>query len=165
MNYIIVSFITKDKPGIVKYLSDIISEHHGNWQKSSLHQMSGFFSGVIEVAVPTEHSKNLSDNLSNLPDFKMHIEQVSNAEKSPETHLILDLTANDRPGIVQEISTVISQQGGNLIKLVSTRESAPHSGQDLFKAKITLTSHNNDIDTLVDALEHLADDLMVDISR
>ena len=55
--------------------------------------------------------------------------------------------------------------GGNLIKLVSTQESAPHAGHELFKAKVTIAANESDIDNMISALENLADDLMVDISR
>jgi glycine cleavage system regulatory protein len=75
------------------------------------------------------------------------------------------LTANDRTGIIQEISSIIHQQGGNLIKLVSQQSSAPHTGHELFKAKATISVDENTIESLICALEDLADDLMVDISR
>jgi glycine cleavage system regulatory protein len=48
---------------------------------------------------------------------------------------------------------------------VSTQESAPHAGHELFKAKITLSTNEKTIESMIDALENLADDLMVDISR
>jgi len=52
-----------------------------------------------------------------------------------------------------------------LLKLVSTEEIAPHAGHVLFKAKVTITADEKALDTMIDALENLADDLMVDISR
>lgn len=165
MTNIIISFITADRPGIVESLSDIINKHSGNWQKSSLHHMSGFFSGVIEISVPESNNLALSNELSQLANFKMHIEKAAQEKSAPTTQLILELTANDRAGIVQEISSVIHRQGGNLLKLVSTQESAAHSGHSLFKAKVTITSIEPNVDALIEALEHLADDLMVDISR
>lgn len=165
MNHLIVSFITADRSGIVKTLSDIITEHKGNWQKSSLHHMSGFFAGVVEISAPPEHSKALAEKLAALADFKMQIEHVEHKDTTPETLLVLELTANDRAGIVQEISSTIHHQGGNLLKLVSTQESAPHAGHELFKAKVTISADSKQLNTMINALENLADDLMVDISR
>lgn len=165
MNHLIISFMTADRPGIVKVLSDLISEHKANWEKSSLHQISGVFAGVIEIAVPAENATELADKLAILPGFKMQIEHVQQEVSAPETMLVLELTANDRSGIVQEISSTIHHHGGNLLKLVSTQEIAPHAGHELFKAKVTISVDKNTIDTMIDALENLADDLMVDISR
>ncbi|MFQ3195384.1 MAG: glycine cleavage system regulatory protein [Colwellia sp.] len=165
MNHLIISFITADRPGIVKVLSDLISKHKANWQESSLHHISGVFAGVIDIAVVPESSAALSSELANLTDFKMQIEQVQPNDSVPETLLVLELTANDRAGIIQEISSTIHHHGGNLLKLVSTQESAPHAGHELFKAKITLSTNEKTIESMIDALENLADDLMVDISR
>lgn len=157
--------MTSDRPGIVKVLSDLISEHKANWEKSSLHQISGVFAGVIEIAVSEENATDLADKLAALPGFKMQIEQVQQQAATNETIFVLELTANDRSGIVQEISSIIHHHGGNLLKLVSTQEIAPHAGHELFKAKITVSAEKNTIDNMINALENLADDLMVDISR
>lgn len=157
--------MTSDRPGIVKTLSDLISEHEANWEKSSLHQISGVFAGVVEIAVPEENAKDLADRLATLPGFKMQIEQVQQPAATAETIFVLELTANDRAGIVQEISSIIHHYSGNLLKLVSTQEIAPHAGHELFKAKITVSAEKNKIDNMINALENLADDLMVDISR
>ena len=165
MNHLIISFITADRPGIVDTLSNIITKHQGNWQKSSLHQMSGIFAGVIEIASAAEHVQALSNDLEGLDNFKMQIEHAQATEPTPETQLVLELTANDRSGIVQEISSTIHHHNGNLLKLVSTQESAPHYGHELFKAKVTIAVNSSDIDDMIHALENLADDLMVDISR
>jgi len=165
LNHLIISFITADRPGIVKVLSDLISKHKANWEESSLHHMAGVFAGVIDIAVAPESSAALSSELTALAGFKMQIEQVQPNDSLPETLLVLELTANDRAGIIQEISSTIHHHGGNLLKLVSTQESAPHAGHKLFKAKVTISTNTKAIDSMIDALENLADDLMVDISR
>ena len=95
----------------------------------------------------------------------MNIEVSSVDSPKVSANLVLELTANDRSGIVQEISSTIHQQGGNLLKLVSSQESAAHSGQDLFKATATIVIDKNAIEPLITQIESLADDLMVDISR
>jgi len=165
MNNLVVSFISPDRPGIVENLSNLVKEHQGSWQTSSLHHLSGFFTGVIEISISEEHSNHLLDALLSLDDFKCHIETATPDKTVKNADLVLELTANDRTGIIQEISSVIHQQGGNLIKLVSNKGSAPHSGHDLFKAKATISVSPNTIEPLIEGLEALADDLMVDISR
>jgi len=168
MNNLVVSFICPDRPGIVENLSNLVKKHHGNWQTSSLHHLSGFFTGVIEISISAEHANPLLDALLSLPEFKCNIEVVVPAKainSEADSNFVLELTANDRTGIIQEISAIIHHQDGNLIKLVSQQSSAPHSGQDLFKATATISVDANVIEQLISALEGLADDLMVDISR
>jgi glycine cleavage system regulatory protein len=165
MNHLVISFITEDRPGLVDLLSKVVKQHQGNWQTSSLHHLSGFFTGVLEVAVAKEHCNALKKSLTELENFKVNIEQTSPDNNDNGANLVLELTANDREGIVQEISSVIHHHGGNMIKLVSTQDNAPHTGQALFKAKITLAVNSEQTDNLVNALENLADDLMVDVTR
>ncbi len=167
MKHLVISFISPDRLGLVDTLSSLVKQHQGNWQTSSLHHLSGFFAGVIEVSITAEQSADLIDKLQSITDFKCHIETASANVKntSDSADIILELTANDREGIVQEISSIINNKGGNLLKLVSSHESAPYSGQELFKAKATISIADDSLDVLIDALENLADDLMVDISR
>lgn len=165
MTHLVISFITKDSPGLVDNLSRVIKQHQGNWQTSSLHHLSGFFTGVLEISVDKAHCQPLISALNSLAGFKMNIEQSSVAKNDEITNFVLELTANDREGIVQEISSVIHHQGGNMIKLVSAQDNAPHTGQALFKAKITVSVDDEQTDHLISALENLADDLVVDISR
>lgn len=63
MNHIVISCIGPDQTGLVDTLSKIISSHHGNWQVSSLHHLSGFFAGVIEVAIASENTEKLINGL------------------------------------------------------------------------------------------------------
>ncbi|MEI6893965.1 MAG: ACT domain-containing protein [Colwellia sp.] len=165
MNHLVISCIGPDKAGLVDCLSTIIAKHQGNWQVSSLHHLSGFFAGVIEVAVASEHCENLVCELKEINGLTCQVEVAEPDLSKVSSNLLLEITANDRAGIVQEVSSVIHQQGGNLIKLVCSQESAAHSGQDIFKAKVQIAINESLVDSLIDALEQIANDLMVDISR
>ena len=165
MNHIVLSFIGQDQTGLVNILSHTIQKHHGNWQTSSMHHLSGFFAGTIEIAVEENNLSNLVSALKAIKELNCQIEIATPNSAEQPSNLVLELTANDRSGIVQDISSVIHQQGGNLIKLVSTQDSAPYSGQLMFKAKAQVCVNDNKIDDLVSAIENIADDIMVDISR
>jgi len=165
MNHLVISCIGPDQAGLVDTLSKIISKHQGNWQVSSLHHLSGFFAGVIEVAVANQHSENLISELKAINGLNCQIEVAEPNLPKATSNLVLEITANDRAGIVQEVSSVIHHQSGNLIKLVSSKSSAAHSGQDIFKAKVQIAISEQSVDSLVNALEQIADDLMVDITR
>ena len=165
MNHLVISCIGPDQTGLVDTLSKIISKHQGNWQVSSLHHLSGFFAGVIEVAVVSEKTEKLISELKAINGLSCQVEVAEPNLPHVVSNLVLEITANDRAGIVQEVSSVIHHQSGNLIKLVSSQESAAYSGQDIFKAKVDIAIADKSIDDLIHALEQIADDLMVDISR
>ncbi len=165
MKHVVFTFISSDKPGLVDTLSNCIQQHQGNWLSSSMQQMSGFFTGVVEVSVQQAHVDGLVSQINAIPDLNIVVKIADEVISESKTNLVLELTANDRAGIVQEISSVIHQQGGNLLKLVSKEESAAHSGQGLFKAKATISVVENNTNALIESLENLADDLMVDITH
>ena len=164
MNQLIISFVCPDKPGLVDLLSQTINSHEGNWQTSSLHHLAGYFAGVIQVSVSDEQSKKLTAALEALTQFTFTIVSSENNTKD-KANLTLQVTANDRPGIIQELSSVVHHHNGNLLKLVSFTESAPHTGQEMFNAELKLNIDINSIDELVEAIEQLANDIMVDIQR
>lgn len=165
MNHFVISFIGPDRPGLVDILSNTIKQHNGNWQTSSMHHLSGFFAGVVEVAIEEKNIHACIDALKSIKQLNCQIEIAPQAIKNTHANLVLELTANDREGIVQEISSIIHQQNGNLIKLVSTQDSAAHSGQLMFKAKVRIFVNEDNIDNLIAAIEDIADDIMVDITR
>ncbi|QBG35258.1 glycine cleavage system protein R [Litorilituus sediminis] len=165
MNYLVISCIGPDQTGLVDTLSKVINQHNGNWQVSSLHHLSGYFAGVIEVAVTEEQTQSLAEAIKAINGLSCQIEVAEPNLPPVESNLVLELTANDRAGIVQDVSSVIHQQGGNLVKLVSSQDSAAHSGQVMFKAKVQIAIADGHTDALIESLEQLADDLMVDISR
>ncbi len=165
MKHLIISFICPDRSGLVNTLSHIVKQHQGNWQSSSMHHLSGFFAGILEIAVADQHTQALISDINAIDGIQTQVAIATSLEPSPKASIILELTANDRAGIIQDISSVIHHQGGNLIKLVSTQDNAPHSGQLMFKAKATVAVAEENIEGLITALENLADDLMVDISR
>ena len=165
MNHLVLSCLGPDQTGLVDTLSKLIAKHQGNWQVSSLHHLSGFFAGVIEVAVVSENTEKLISELKAINGLSCQIEMAEPNLPQVVSNLVLEITANDRAGIVQEVSSVIHHQSGNLIKLVSSQDSAAYSGQDIFKAKVDIAIADKSIDDLIHALEQIADDLMVDISR
>ena len=154
MKHLVISFISPDRPGLVDAISNLVNQYQGNWQTSSMHHMSGFFAGVIEIAVSEQQSALLINDLNAIKELDSIIKIASPHSDKQLPSVVLELTANDRAGIVQEISSVIHNQGGNLLKLVSRQESAPHSGQDLFKAKVTVVIDTNNLDELIHAIEN-----------
>jgi len=165
MKNLVISFICPDRPGLVNALSNIVKEYQGNWQSSSMHNLSGFFAGILEIAVAEKNTKALITDIKAIEGINAQI-AIAETQNSPKNKtIILELTANDRAGIIQDISSSIHKQNGNLVKLVSRQDNAPHSGQLMFKAKATVSVDEHDIDNLVEELENLADDLMVDIAR
>ncbi len=163
MKQLVISFLSPDRRGLVEQISQIIKQHQGNWQVSSMHHLSGFFAGVIQVQVAEAELNALQTAIEQIENFKVNIAIAEAVQEEKPSLVVFELTANDRPGIIQDISSVIHREAGNLIKLVSVQENAAHTGQVLFKAKASIEISKDDQNKLIAALENIADDLMVDI--
>jgi len=76
----------------------------------------------------------------------------------------LSLVANDRPGIVLGISHILVGQSVNVEKLNTVFSAAQISRETLFNAKaVVKVPVELDLDELQLELEHLGDDLIVEI--
>jgi glycine cleavage system regulatory protein len=76
----------------------------------------------------------------------------------------LSLVANDRPGIIRDVSGVLARQLVNVDDLQTECAPAPMSSDILFKASAVLQIPTGlNIEALRAQLESLADDLIVDL--
>ena len=57
--FLILTVIGDDRPGLVGELSAAISAHQGNWLESSMSHLAGKFAGIVKVAVATERADAL----------------------------------------------------------------------------------------------------------
>ena len=76
------------------------------------------------------------------------------------------ITGNDRPGIVQELSSVIRHKGASIIHFTSKQQSAPNWGVPLFNAIATVHLPSGlDKSEIINALESITSDVIVDIEE
>ncbi|WP_111978349.1 glycine cleavage system protein R [Algibacillus agarilyticus] len=164
---IITSLITNDKPGIIEQLAKIVTHHNGNWEASNFSQLAGKFAGVVEISVAEEQQTQLITALQQLQqaDFIIDIATSSLSNEQAKTSHIIEVTGNDRNGIIKDVSSVLAKNNINVLKLSSETSPAPNWGGNLFKAIIEIqASDTNAIDAAIDGLESITDDLIVDIT-
>ncbi|HSG04328.1 MAG TPA: ACT domain-containing protein [Marinobacterium sp.] len=168
MTNLVVTFMADDKPGIVNLLSKTVSAHEGNWLDSSLSRLGGKFTGIVVVQLPEDKTGDLTEALSELKQSGIHVySEVSEAPEDSNSYkeVVLDLVGHDKPGIVRDISAVLTQHQVNVVKLTTELVPGSMSSELLFKAQgKVLVPQGADIDGLQDALEAIASDLLVDIS-
>jgi len=164
--HLVLSVIADDKPGLVESLSQIIASNSGNWLESSMSQLAGKFAGILRVSVDDDRAENLIEELNGLSsEIKLIIEKAVYESAGQQSRMYeLSLVGNDRPGIIKEISAVVSELGINVERLNTECTPAPMSSDALFKAKATLeVPENVALEQLQNKLEQLADDLIVEI--
>jgi glycine cleavage system regulatory protein len=169
-NYLVLTIIGDDKPGLVESLSQIIAENSGNWLESSMSQLDGKFAGILRVSVANQAVDKLISELESLSgDLKIIVEKAGIADGRDHENIIinsieLSVVGNDRSGIVREISHALASLSVSVEKLSTQCIAAPMSGEILFKASAQLKVPSSlDLDELQSVLEEIADDLIVEL--
>lgn len=165
MKPVIITVIGKDRPGLVDAVAKKVYQFGGNWQGSSFAHMAGQFAGFVEVLVPAEQHQALIDALNTLDGLQVQSQSVTDTLEQPDEMLRIEVMGNDRAGIVQELTNVLHGFNLNILHFASTCESAPNWGSQMFKAQLCVgVSADLDRDDLQEALEAVANDLVVDIT-
>lgn len=164
MKSIIFTLVGQDKPGLISDLAKTIYNMGGNWLGSNFSHMAGHFAGFVQVDMPKEKHQALIEKLLKHPDLKIHLLPGITDTPVEQQSVQIDIMGNDKSGIVQEITQILSQFNLNIVKFDSCLESAPNWGGALFKAKATISvAADFDLEALQESLENVANDLMVDI--
>ena len=163
---LVFTLLGPDRPGIVKEISALVREHGGNWLESSLSHLAGHFAGLVRVTVSAEHRAALLGALSGLEasGLKVVVADQAGTMLDEGTRVAFELTANDRPGLIEELTGALAQLEVNVIELHTTAESAPMATEMLFVAQFDVALPGNvDEESLSARLEQLSDDIMIDM--
>lgn len=163
---IVLTFSGSDRPGIVEALSRVVTQFGGNWERGRMARLAGRFAGILEVKVEEGRANDLARELERISGFTVRLDQSQPTAETSDgfRRYLLELTGQDREGIVREIAAALVGRGVNIIELVTDSVSAPMSGEQLFQARAELRVPSAvDGQELRRALEALSSDLMVDI--
>jgi glycine cleavage system regulatory protein len=180
MTTLVLTVLGDDRAGLVSAVSAPLKAHGASWERSQMARLAGKFAGIVEVSVDTASVDALSLDLRALAGqgLSVHAERTDvglaaatgraggdGADGAPVTRLSLELIGDDRPGIVADISALLAEAGVSIEELSTQVREAPMAGGLLFEAHATLTAPaSGDNVVLRNALEELADELMVDLT-
>ena len=160
--------IGDDKPGLVAAAAEAVAAHGGTWLESRLARLSGKFAGIVLIGAPEAKVEAVIDALRALESagLKVTIERGAGGEApAKRERLDLEIVGNDRPGIVRDLTQTLKTLGANIEEFSSGLESAPFTGQDMFRAKATVTLPEGLAPAEVRRmLERLAGEIMVDLT-
>lgn len=166
---LVLTAIGPDRPGLVEALADLIAAHGGSWDGSRMARLAGHFAGVVQIHLPGDRAAGLTAALPGLAARGLVASVVESEDASPSTRaaetLWLDLVGHDRPGIVRDVSRALASLGVNVQDLRTAVESAPMSGERLFRARAELAPPAGLArEAIRKTLERLAADMMVDLT-
>lgn len=166
---LVLTVIGKDRPGLVEALAELIAQHEGNWHESRMARLAGHFAGVVQVHLPEYQAESFTAALPVLADCGLTVSVVDSdwslVEVDHRNALQVELIGQDRPGIVREISRKLAGLGVSLQDLRTVVESAPMTGERIFRAEaeLVLPAQINSEQIRI-LLEQLADEMMIDIT-
>jgi glycine cleavage system regulatory protein len=165
---LVMTIIGQDRPGLVEAVAGVVAEHGGNWLESRMSRLGGQFAGILRIEIPADREAALNRALTQLQArglaIVVHPDRPQPAAGA-RTMTLIEVVGHDRPGIVRQISHALASHGVNVEELHTELESAPMSGEILFKAQARLSLPPNcSLAELRKELEKIAADLIVDIS-
>ncbi len=166
-SYLIMTVLGNDRPGLVSSLADTVTRHGGNWLESRMAHLAGQFAGIVRIECPSAAVDGLLHELHTpgIPGLTVQAARAAVEEPPCRRTLTVAVLGHDRPGIVRELSAAIAMAGGNVEELTTGLESAPMSGQAMFRAQGVISLPENVASAqLTTAIESLGGDLTVDVS-
>ncbi len=166
---LVLTVIGKDQPGLVEALAELIAQHEGSWDESRMARLAGHFAGVVQIHLQEDRAEGLIASLPSLTDRGLSVNVVDSdwslAVVDHRETLRFELVGQDRPGIVRDISRTLAALGVSVQELRTVIESAPMSGEPLFRAEAELVPPSSiGFEQIRTALEQLADDMVIDIT-
>ncbi len=162
---LVLTIIGRDRAGVVASLADVVRFHEGNWKRSELAEIAGTFAGVVVVEVGDDRVDELLTNLLVLREQGLHVtaQQVEEPTTAPDAEeLRLRLTGADRPGVVHEISTAISELGISISRLGTVTDLPGENGGRRFEITVRLSVPlGADLDAVLDSIGELAANLSI----
>lgn len=157
---LVLTIIGRDRAGVVASLADVVRFHDGNWKRSELAEIAGTFAGVVVVEVGDDRVDELLANLLILREQGLHVtaQQVEEPTLAPDADEVrLRLTGDDRPGVVHEISTAISELGLSISRLGTVTDLPGKNGGKRFEITARLSVPIDiDLDAVLDSIGALA---------
>lgn len=166
---VVLTAIGTDRPGLVSELSDKIAACGGNWLDARMASLAGQFAGILLVEVAADHVDTLVERLQELraQGLRLTIEKSEGGEgpvPAAGSRCRLELLGHDRVGLVRDISRVLAGLQVSIVDFETERRSGSFSGEAMFKAQALIqVPAQLEFDQLRQALEALANELMVDL--
>jgi len=163
----VLSVAGSDRPGLTQALAAAVLAAGGNWLESHLSQLGGLYVGSVLVEVPADGAEALRAAVGQVDAHGLDVRLVpaGDGPGAPGEALRFSLVGQDQPGIVDQVTAVLSRLGAN-IETFETRVTAePYSGRPLFHLDAQLRlAPDHPAAEVQGALEAISSEIMVDIA-
>ncbi len=167
MATLILSVIGSDRPGLTQALARAVLSAGGNWLESHLSQLGGLYVGSVLVELDADRVEALREAVSTVDAEGLEVRIAPTVESGQAQGDVVrfSLVGGDRPGIVHQVTGVLSGLDANIEAFETHLSVEPHSGGPLFHmdARLRLPPTLK-AEAVQAALEAISGEIMVDIS-
>ena len=141
-NYLVLTAVGKDRPGIVDRLSMTIMDNNCNIVDSRMTVLGGEFAILLLISGKWNALAKLENALPNMKEeLGLHIQATRTEEEAKSDNLLpytVEVVAIDHPGIVYQIASFFSARDINIRELNTNCYAAAHTGTSMFAMSMTV---------------------------
>ena len=170
MAQFVLSVVGSDRPGLTRALAAAVLAAGGNWLESHLSRLGGLYVGSVLVEIPAEGAPALRAAVTAVDAAGLEVRlapagAAAEAEVEVGEALALSLVGQDQPGIVNQVTGVLSALGANIESLGTRLSAGAHSGAPLFHMDARLRLPPGlEAGAVQAGLEAISGEIMVDIT-
>lgn len=167
MANLILSVVGSDRPGLTQALARAVFSAGGNWLESHLSRLGGLYVGSVLIELDADAVETLRAAVAEVDAQGLEVRIAPALEASPAEgdSVGFSVVGGDRPGIVHQVTAVLSDLGANIETFETRLSVEPHSGGPLFHldARLRLPAGLT-ADKVQAALEAISGEIMVDVT-
>lgn len=167
MAHLILSVVGSDRPGLTQALARAVFSAGGNWLESHLSRLGGLYVGSVLIDLDAEAVDRLRAAIAEVDaqGLEVRIAPALEATEAEGETVDFSVVGGDRPGIVHQVTAVLSDMGANIETFETRLSVEPHSGAPLFhlEARLRLPAGLK-ADAVQAALESISGEIMVDVA-
>ena len=167
MALFVLSTAGSDRPGLTEALAAAILSAGGNWLESHLSRLGGLYVGSVLVELEADGVERLRTAVSAVDAQGLEVRIAPSIEEPAVAGEVFDfgLVGQDRPGIVHQVTAVLSGLDANIETFKTWITAESQSGIPLFHVEARLRLPPGlQAHRVQAALEEISAEIMVDVS-
>ncbi|MFL5494328.1 MAG: glycine cleavage system protein R [Gemmatimonadales bacterium] len=141
--FLLLSATEPDRLGLVAEVTRFIADRGCNVEDSRLIVLGGYAGLMVLVSGEAAALRSLLDGLDQLREhhaIRMAPRRVATRRPDPSTapEVVVHVRAIDHVGIIHALAETVRRQGGSILELESATESAPMTGEPLFRLRMNV---------------------------
>lgn len=157
-----------DKPGVVESLARASVSHEASWLESEITRVAGKVAGIIQVEVPKKNAEALKNAMKALSSGSLTVSVDERSGEDPhinDRQMALEISGPDSPGIVLEITRILTRNRLNIDEFHTQRMEVSKGGRRTFRADVRISMPKKMDSTDVQrALNLMSDSLHLEVS-